>query len=278
MARTPEEISAIIDDAVQTELAAQGVILSSSLIAEWKLWRDTVVNVDYSFETIQDVFKSDLQTYIDTQRIGTISWWADTALAFQYGDTLLINNEGILYYANIDASKQIIKLARAKEVESGGVVTVVIKVAKIVNDIVMALSAAEMLGFIDYMRSTKIVGTRLELISLPADTIHYEIDVIYNSEVPQTTVEANILTALDTLRTKRGFDPTFYRSATTDSDGHPQGFENAIVSAIGVVAVRVNVLTGTPDGGTATNITLGYELAAGYFNYDEASTITLTPQ
>lgn len=278
MARTPEEISAIIDAAIISNLAAQGIEVSSSLVAEWKLWRDTIVNADYSFEVVQDVFKGDLQTYVDTQRIGTISWWADTALAFQYGDTLLINNEGILYYASIDSTKQIIKLARAKEVESGGVVTVVIKVAKIVNDVVTALSSAEMLGFSDYMRSAKIVGTRLELISLPADTIHYEIDVIYNSEVPQTTVEANVLAALDALRTKRGFDPTFYRTAANDSDGNPQGFENAIVSATGVVAVRVNVLNGTPSGGSPTAITLGYELAAGYFNYDEGSTITLTPQ
>ena len=270
MARTPDEIGTSIDDQLNAGLTPLGVVLSASQVAEWKLWKDTMVNADYTFEVIMDAFQSDIQTYVDTQKLGSLSWYAAISLAFQYGDTLLISSEGILYYATIDATKQIIQLASVKEDEDAitGVVTLVIKVAKIVTGVTTPLSSAELLGFSDYMKNMKIVGTHLQLVSQPADTIKYTIDVIYNPEVPQTTVAANIDAALDNFRTQRGFDPIIYKSA----------FEAAVLSAAGVVAVGVTLLTGTPDGGSPSNITLGYELAAGYFNYDNTSSKTLTPQ
>jgi hypothetical protein len=148
-----------------------------------------------------------------------------------------------------------------------GVVTLVIKIAKIVSDVITKLTDDEMLAFSDYMKLIKIVGTHLQLVSNDADVILYTITVVYNPEVPQTTVQANILAALDAFKSNYGFDPTFYRSS----------FEDAVKSAAGVVAVGVTTLTGTPNGGSPTAITLGYELQAGYFNYDETSSITLQP-
>lgn len=270
MARDPQTISDSIDNQLTVGLEPYGVELSISQVADWKLWRDTAVNTDYDFETVLDITKSDIENYVDTQKIGSRSWYAVQSRAFQFGDTLLISAEGVLYYAIIDETKQVIKLAAVKEVEDGvtGVVTLVIKVATIVADIVQPLTSAQLLGFEDYMRNVKIVGTRLQIVSQAADVILYDVDVIYNPEIPSTTVEANILAALEAFRTTYGFDPTFYRST----------FELVIKSAAGVVALRVNTLTGTPDGGAPAAISLDYELESGHFNYDVASVITLTPQ
>jgi hypothetical protein len=270
MARDISTITDSIDAQLTANLSAQGITLSASAVAEWKLWRDVAANTDYSFEVVMDAFQSDVQTYIDTKQLGSLSWYALQCLAFQYGDTLLVSSEGVIYYAVIDPSKQIIKLASVKESidDMTGVVTLVIKVAKLVGTTVTKLEDAEMLAFTDYMRLIKIVGTKLQLVSDDADIILYDLTVVYNPEVPQTTVDANVQAALNAFKTNYGFDPTFYKSS----------FEAAVKSADGVVAVGVTTLTGTPNGGSPTTITLDYELAAGYFNYDGASSITYQPQ
>lgn len=272
MARDPQVISDSIDAELTARLAAEGVTLSASAVAEWKLWRDTAVNTDYSFEVVMDAFKADIQKYIDTKQLGSLSWYAEQAKKFQYGDNLLVSSEGLLYYAVIDPSKQIVKLASVKEDEDVAthVVTLVMKVATIdaTTDEVQPLDAAQVLGFTDYMKNIKIVGTHLQIVSQNADSILYDVKIVYNPQYAQTNVEANILAALETFRTTYGFDPTFYRSA----------FEDAIQSAAGVVAVQIMVLQGTPEGGSPTDIDLDYELASGYFNYDAGSLLTLIPQ
>lgn len=268
MATDIETITSGMDAALTAGLTPLGVTLSGSQVANWKLWRDTIVGVQYSFEVAQDDYKAQVQAYIDSKQLGSLSWYALKALEFQYGDNLNVNAQGQLYYAAVDATKQVVKVASVNENEDGGtgVVTLVIKAAAIVNNVLTPLSSGELLGLQDYFKARKIAGTKLLIVSPPADVIKYDVDVLYNPEYAQANVLASILAARDAFRLNFGYDPVFYKSS----------FELMIKNVPGVVALRVNTLTGTPDGGSDTSITLGYELQAGFFNYDNTSVLTLT--
>ncbi len=270
MATDIATIQANISAQLNANLNPLGVVLSASQVAEWKLWRDTAAAIDFTFETVMDIYKADVQAYIDTKQLGSLSWYALKALEFQFGDNLLIQSPGVFYYAAVDATKQVVKVAAVSESVDGdtGAVTLVIKVATIVSNVLAKLPDDQKLGFADYMRVRKIAGTKLLIVSQDPDVIKYAVDIIYNPEFAEANVQAGILAALDLFRTTYGFDPTFYKST----------FEGIIKSVPGVVALAVTTLTGTPSGGMATAITLGYVLEAGYFNWDNTSSLILTPQ
>ena len=62
----------------------------------------------YSFETLLDVFTTDIAKTF-TQRInGTSAYYANAMLKWQYGDDLIINDEGTAFhYATEDTTKKI---------------------------------------------------------------------------------------------------------------------------------------------------------------------------
>lgn len=269
MARDIQTIKTSIDGQLTSNLADAGITLSASAVAEWKLWRDTIANADFTFETIMDVFKADVQAYIDSKQPGSLAWYAQAALDFQFGDDLQVDKTGRLYYPVIDAAKKVVKLASVRESEDmgSGVVTLVIKVANVVDDVVTPLTDEQLLGIADYFKSKKIVGTKLQTVSAPADVVFYDMLVAYNPEYAVSNVEDNIQAALLAFKENFGFDPILYRSS----------FEFAVKSAAGVVAVGINDLKATPDGGTIEDVDFSYELQAGYFEYDNSSIITLQP-
>ena len=63
----------------------------------------------YSFETLLDVFTTDIAKTF-TQRInGTSAYYANAMLKWQYGDDLIINDEGTAFhYATEDTTKRLI--------------------------------------------------------------------------------------------------------------------------------------------------------------------------
>lgn len=265
MPRDIAVLSAIIDNQLATRLAAEGVNLSSSTVAEWKLWRDVLVDTIYGKEVIEDAFKLDLETFIQTKQPASIYWYVQKALEFQYGDTLSVSAEGVLYYANIDATKQIVRQASVREVDNSGYRTLLIKVAKqnITGDFI-PLEATEKLAFEAYMETIKWAGTNLIVTSQTADTIGYALTIKYNGIYAAEELATRVATALQAFKEKRIFDAIFYASS----------FLDWILKVDGVIAAKFTGLVGTPHAGTPIDITLDYQLQSGYFNYDLSSTMT----
>lgn len=266
MARSTEEISAVITEQLTSRLAVNGITLSGSAVAEWKLYRDIFVDSVNAFEIIQDVFKGDVENTLKIKQPGSIAWYVSKALEFQYGDSLLVSDEGVLYYPEINTAKQIVKQASVVEVDNSGYRQLLVKVAKDVDGVFLPLSDTEKLAFNNYLEVIRFAGTSLIVISQNGDIINYNISVKFDGIYAESDMLTRIGNAITAFKRKIRFDAVFYASALLDE----------ILAVPGVVAAKFNSLTGTPYGGTASNITLDYQLQSGYFNYHASSAINLS--
>jgi hypothetical protein len=115
------------------------------------------------------------------------------------------------------------------------------------------------------MEKIKFAGTSVEYRTLPADVITYDVNVYYDPLYLPADVQTAVLAALQSFRTELGFDARFFKS----------DFINAIQAVEGVKTVKVNSMELQPSEGDATAIDVVVELESGYFNYNEASILTM---
>lgn len=271
MARTIQEIETALDDSISTAITNP----SGSNFAEWKLWRSIFARAVWVFEGIMDLFKAEIETTVQTKQPGSFEWYYDKILEFQgaadqsgnfQGDNLLIVN-GVIQYENPDTARQIIKRASLRA-ESG---TLAVKVAKKLDeDNFQALTGSEQIAFGLYLDNIKYPGTQTNVISMAADQIKYNLQIVYDPIYTIATVQENVYTKMDEYRESLGFDDRFY----------PQKFIDKIMEAAGVVSVKRNSVSGY---GSATavwaTIDIVYQLESGYFNYLHGagdSTLTFT--
>jgi hypothetical protein len=272
MARTPDQVGAVIDTALTDPTAFPNI--SQSAVAEWRLWRNIVATTISFFESILDLFTSQMNTALDTKQYGGISWWATKMLAYQSGYNLQVDSQGNVFYPTIDTSAQIIKQVSVREVMVNSDLILFIKVASTdENGNFIPLTADQQLQVQDYITSVKPAGVKTNLVSLPADTIYYSVTVLYDPLFNTYDVQNNILAALSTYRQNIGFDGIFY----------PSSFLDAIVQTQGVKGVQTNFLEGGANGQPLGGLGISYELASGYFNYSTNATgannnvLTLNP-
>ncbi len=266
MARTLATIQASLDSGITDVIENP----SSSLYAEWKLLRSIFAAAIWAFEKILDAFKSDVETIVAAKQPGTFDWYYDKIMEFQgetvggvfQGDSLIVNSSGILTYENVDSTRRILKKASLRA--SSG--TLAVKVAKEnTSGQLIPLTSSEQLALTNYLAAIKYPGTVINVISLAADSITYNIKIIYDPIYTTATIQSNVETALESFRLGMGFDDRFYSSK----------FVEAILAAEGVKAVKVNSLSGW-DVTSNANATIDIirTLVAGYFNYNDNSVMT----
>ena len=139
---------------------------------------------------------------------------------FQLGDDLFYDIQtGELRYDTEDASKKIISHVSVSELKHSSTQdttttfqapTIQIKVAK--NSPPEPLTSDEMQALRAYMNQTKILGTVLELTSLPPDKIQLEAAIIYDAEYELTTFKNSINEALDAYIKTLRFDGIILRN------------------------------------------------------------------
>ncbi len=244
---------------------------SVSQVAEWRLWRGIWSRAVYSFELILDAFKSEVETLIESKQPGSISWYYDQVMKFQgaddgdgfMGDNLVVNSYGILEYEKEDSTRCIINQCSLSESDG----TLVIKVAKLDSDgLLTSLTYAELLAFSIYINNIKYPGTELNVVTLPADLIYYDINIYYDPIFSTDTITANVLAQLETYKGSLGFDDRVFKQKLGDT----------ILNAEGVVTVKINSLmskASTDDD--FSDIDVVYQLASGYYNYDGDTPSTL---
>lgn len=253
MAREKYEIK----DTILAQL--DGLELSESLSALWDLMIDAIVSAIYVFEKILDLFKADIEDKIAKKRIGNLDWYVDLAKEFQLGDDVVFNADGTVAYPVIDATKQIIVFATTSEAND----KVYIKVAKLDNNELVALSDEEKLQLENFIEKKKVAGTALEIVSLTGDTITVEANIYYDPIYSQADIQSFLDTAL--------FD---YKTNKEDTYFVKNDFIDMLRSVTGVKDVEITTLEGV-QGETTTPITRIYEVVAGYFNWDAANVYTL---
>jgi hypothetical protein len=261
MARTINEIQNGIIASFQEK---SGLTLSSSKVAEWRLWTYIFAVAIHTFEIILDSFKSEIDVITNKITPGTARWYAEMCYRFQNGHELLFDESNAkLYYSIDDPDSRIVKVVAIKEDKN----KLVIKAAKQNNEgKIIPLSLEEKYNFTSYVDAVKFAGVDTSVVSTSEDKIRYNIEVYFETSIPNTLVHENILKALDIFKAGIGFDSMIYK----------QRFIDAVMDAQGVITCNLISLErkGATDEGFVT-IGIYSELESGYFEYDTDSIVTL---
>lgn len=119
-------------------------------------------------EVLFDNHKSDVEEKISMAVVASVPWYYKMALAFQYGDSLILNDRTQQYeYATIDESKQVVKYAAVRDKGT----SVQILVSGDQDGSPVALSNDVLSVFKQYMNRVKVAGVILHITSNPSDSV-----------------------------------------------------------------------------------------------------------
>ncbi|RFM32267.1 nucleotidyltransferase [Chitinophaga silvisoli] len=179
MARTITEIQ---DDIISrvAGTAELSTLNSSSRVAVWRLWTYIVAVSIWALENLFDLHKTEVTNLINEKAPHSLRWYANKAKDFQYGSELAYEED---YYDNSTlsddqvAEQKIIAFSAVVEQSKG----LRLKVARIVDGDLNALTAQQLESFETYMNRIKDAGiTPLVVESLPPDNLKLELIIYYN--------------------------------------------------------------------------------------------------
>lgn len=204
--------------------------------------------------TIQEIANSEqrILNTITMQRYGKSGYYTGHALAFQYGDDLVIDPvtfEDV--YAEIDPSKQIIAQAAFEELSA----LLFLKVAKVngLTGDLEPLTLAEKAAFDAYMVNFEIPGLPISKISAPANVLNMRGTITYYATYDLPTLKTNVANAMTAFRKSFKFNGEFFT-------GDLQDYVKAQVPGVRDAYYYNTTIDGSPFGGFQS-------LSSGYFNY-----------
>ncbi len=130
----------------------------------------------FVLESNNDKHKADVNASLNERGTHGGQWYVELSKAFQYGDEY---NTITGKYDVIDESKQIVEYVAADEIGR----SVFLKVARLVNGELAALSDEQLAAFSTYIRKAKDFGVDVKIISADGDDAKFEIDIWYDPTV-----------------------------------------------------------------------------------------------
>lgn len=247
------ELQPQIDDA-ETLLSD---LSSSSKVANWRLWKWVMAVAIWTLEQFWDVFKTEVDDTVNAARWGTLPWWQQKALEWQYGHVLTYQDY-VYKYALADPNATIIK--RSAAVESGR--QVILKVAKLDgNGDPVKLDTAEFTAFQSYVAQIRPPGSAMLVISYDPDLLKLSYTIYYNPALLNSSGE---LLADTSVKPIEDALMAYIEGIVWDGAFNLQKAVDAIQAAVGVVDVvshtqSIKAATGTYKGiGREAKSTAGY--------------------
>lgn len=174
----------------------------------------------YSFETLLDVFTTDIAKTF-TQRInGTSAYYANAMLKWQYGDDLIINDEGTAFhYATEDITKRLITHVSYQEYynEEFKDNILILKVASGEGRSLSQLSDEELIAARAYLNQIKFAGVKCNVVSRRGDVLVPRLTVYYDGAITKEELYDNIDTALIDFIVNMKFDSLVYSQKIIDA-------------------------------------------------------------
>lgn len=174
--RTIQEIKKAMTDEIMSN---EGLVKAMGLDPEME-WESQVSSVgiinlllyivavaQYATEWMFEQFKADVEKRIDAALPGTISWYWNKVMNFQYGVPLNVDGN----YSFVDPIKKIISHCSILEVFNG----ILVKVNK--GDKFDVLDAAEKTALESYLNRVKFAGTAIYVYSYQPDDLDLEIKI-----------------------------------------------------------------------------------------------------
>jgi len=243
-----------VQDNWETLLAS---ITSQSKVAVWRLWIWVFAVGSWIVEVLFDRHKVEITDILAAKKPHTRRWYAEESKKFQYGYPLIWENDQYSY-SRIDEDARIVKYAAASE-KNG---KVILKVAKEVSGVKQPLNVLEKATFTEFWSQWKDAGTKLEIVSQPADVLKINITIVRdrlvlagNNSLLRDSSVYPITDAITLYAGSLEFDGIIMLSKLVD----------AIQRAEGVIDVRLNSAEHKPSGGSYTSVLMSVEAVAGYF-------------
>lgn len=174
----------------------------------------------YSFETLLDVFTTDIAKTF-TQRInGTSAYYANAMLKWQYGDDLIINDEGTAFhYTTEDTTKRLITHVSYQEYynEEFKDNILILKVASGEGRSLSQLSDEELIAARAYLNQIKFAGVKCNVVSRRGDVLVPRLTVYYDGAITKEELYDNIDTALIDFIVNMKFDSLVYSQKIIDA-------------------------------------------------------------
>jgi hypothetical protein len=204
--------------------------------------------------TLTEIINSETEIFniINTQRYGKSGYYTGKALAFQFGDNLIIDPVTLDYvYAVIDPTKQIVKQAAFQEISS----QLFLKIATLntTTGLLEPLTVAQYNAFVTYYNSFEIPGLPVTFINIPGNILYFNAISTFYATYDLPTLQTNLLNALNSFRSSFTFNGTFY-------DGDLEQYIKTNVPGIRDFFINNTLIDGAPFAGSIS-------LPAGYFNY-----------
>lgn len=176
--------------------------------------------VIYSFETLLDVFMTDISTVFNSRINGTPAYYANAMLKWQYGDELVINDEGTSFsYAQEDVTKRIISHVSYQEVYSADYKDdiLILKVATGEGSDMSRLSDEQLVSVRAYLNQIKFAGVKCNVISRKGDVLVPRVTVYYDGAVSKEELYDAIDQSLTQFITDMKFDSLIYAQKVIDA-------------------------------------------------------------
>jgi hypothetical protein len=236
--------------------------MSSSKVADWRLWTFIVAFMSWTLDKFFDFFKADVTAIANAAIAPTGVWFVDRVKKFQYGDTLVFANNTV-GYAVVDETKQIVKRVSVSENSNG---TASIKAAKLVSNVVTPLSAPELTALQAFVTKIQPPGLSITVASDSTDLAKLYINIYYNPLYVLADLTIAVEAAINNYLANISFDGKVELSRLVD----------AIQAVSGVVDVQVTDAQAKSSSGSYLPFTRVYSTKAGYIQVDPAFPLSTT--
>lgn len=176
--------------------------------------------VIYSFETLLDVFMTDISTIFNSRINGTPAYYANAMLKWQFGDELVINDEGTSFsFAQEDTTKRIISHVSYQEVYSEEYKddVLILKVATGEADSLSRLTDEQLIAARAYLNQIKFAGVKCNVISRKGDVLVPRVTVYYDGAVSKEELYDAIDQSLIQFVNDMQFDSLLYAQKVIDA-------------------------------------------------------------
>lgn len=197
----------------------------------------------YTLEVMFESFRADVDERIARNTVPTVRWYHTQAMAFQYGDGLVYDQQAQSFkYATVDTSKQVIKYCAVKD--RGGSIQILVSTE--VDGLPAVLSDDVLTAFKSYMNGVKIAGVILDIRSIPADNIRITATVQVDSQI--ISIDGKRISdgrypvreAIDNYLRNIVYGGTFNKTKCVDAI---QNVEGVLDVALGIVEAKTNSAT-----------------------------------
>lgn len=174
----------------------------------------------YSFETLMDVFMIDISTTFNNRINGTPSYYANAMLKWQYGDELVVNDEGTAFqYAILDETKRLITHVSYQESPDAEYQDNILflKVACGTGGALTKLTYEQLISARAYLNQIKFAGVKCNVVSRQGDVLVPRITVYYDGAIGKEELYDQIDAALMKFIMELKFDSVIYAQKVIDA-------------------------------------------------------------